>query len=441
MKLFYVLIILLVFQNCSFDNKTGIWENNNIPKESNDLFKEFKKVSTSEDVFNEIIPFTKNYKFRSLPPTKNLSWKDIFFQNNNNLINFEYNNSNNIIFKSKKLTRSKVNKDILFENGNLIISDESGNIIVYSIKKKKIIAKYNFYKKKYKKIKKRLNLYVENSTIYVSDNIGYLYSFNYLNKKINWAQNIKIPFSSNLKIISNKILTSDQNNNLYFFDKGNGQNLKLIPTETVTLKNKFQNNLSITSNNDLLFLNSYGSLYSINLDIMDINWFINLNQSLDLSKTNLFSGSKIINNDLNIVVSSNNNSYIVDSITGSIISKFNFSSIVKPIIQDNVVFFITRNNLLISINLRNNEIIYSLNINQQVAKFLNTRKKNLKFKNFMLLNNELFIFLENSYVLNLNINGELKKVYKLPSKIYTSPIIIDNSILYLNLKNRLILLD
>ena len=137
MKLFFVLIILLIFQNCSFDNKTGIWENNNIPKESNDLFKEFKKVSTSEDVFNEIIPFTKNYKFRSLPAKKNLSWKDIFFQNNNNLINFKYNNSNNIIFKSKKLTRSKVNKDILFENGNLIISDQSGNIIVYSIKKKK----------------------------------------------------------------------------------------------------------------------------------------------------------------------------------------------------------------------------------------------------------------------------------------------------------------
>ena len=244
-----------------------------------------------------------------------------------------------------------------------------------------------------------------------------------------------------MKIISNKILTSDQNNNLYFFDKSNGQNLKLIPTETVTLKNKFQNNLSITSENDLLFLNSYGSLYSINLDIMDINWFINLNQSLDLSKTNLFSGSKIINNDSDIVVSSNNSSYILDSVTGSIISKFNFSSIVKPIIQDNVVFFITRNNLLIAINLRNNKIIYSLDINQQVAKFLNTRKKNLKFKNFMLLNNELFIFLENSYVLKFNINGELKKVYKLPSKIYTLPIIIDDSILYLNHKNRLTLLD
>ena len=131
MKLFFVLVILLIFQNCSFDNKTGIWENNDNPKESNDLFKEFKKVSTSEDVFNEIIPFTKNYKFRSLPAKKNLSWKDIFFQNDNNLINFKYNNYNNIIFKIKKLTQKKVKKNILFEKKNLKISDDSVNIIVY----------------------------------------------------------------------------------------------------------------------------------------------------------------------------------------------------------------------------------------------------------------------------------------------------------------------
>ena len=30
MKFFYALIILILFQNCSFDNKTGIWKNDNI---------------------------------------------------------------------------------------------------------------------------------------------------------------------------------------------------------------------------------------------------------------------------------------------------------------------------------------------------------------------------------------------------------------------------
>ena len=38
---------------------------------------------------------------------------------------------------------------------------------------KKNINKFNFYKKKYKKIKKNLNLIVENNIIYVSDNLGF----------------------------------------------------------------------------------------------------------------------------------------------------------------------------------------------------------------------------------------------------------------------------
>ena len=44
MKLFYVLVILIIFQSCSFDNKTGIWKNeNSISNKDNDLFNEFKK--------------------------------------------------------------------------------------------------------------------------------------------------------------------------------------------------------------------------------------------------------------------------------------------------------------------------------------------------------------------------------------------------------------
>ena len=65
MKLFYVLIILIFFQNCSFDNKTGIWKNENIKiKKNDDIFKEFKKISKSSDAFNKIIHVKKNFTFR-----------------------------------------------------------------------------------------------------------------------------------------------------------------------------------------------------------------------------------------------------------------------------------------------------------------------------------------------------------------------------------------
>jgi hypothetical protein len=48
---------------------------------------------------------------------------------------------------------------------------------------------------------------------------------------------------------------------LFFFNKKNGEILKLIPTEETIIKNKFINNLSL--NKKIFFLNTYGSLYSI----------------------------------------------------------------------------------------------------------------------------------------------------------------------------------
>ena len=43
MKNFFFLIILILFQNCSFDQKTGIWKNENLIDEENNVFKEFEK--------------------------------------------------------------------------------------------------------------------------------------------------------------------------------------------------------------------------------------------------------------------------------------------------------------------------------------------------------------------------------------------------------------
>ena len=126
--------------------------------------------------------------------------------------------------------------------------------------------------------------------------------------------------------------------------------IKLIPTEETVIKNQFINSLSLDSRGNL-FLNSFGSLYSINLNTLNINWFNNFNQSFDLSPSNLFIGNQIVNNDKYVIVSSNTNTFIVEINTGSIIRKFNFSSLIRPIIINNIIFFITNNNFLIAINL------------------------------------------------------------------------------------------
>ena len=441
MKIYFIFILIFFLNNCSFDTKTGIWNSENIKVDKkNDIFKEFEKISIEDESFKTEITLKKGTKLKISTPINNLNWQDVYFNDENNFQNFTYNNANQIIFKSKKLTRNKLNKYPIYHNSNLIVSDHKGNIIVFSLDTQKIISKFNFYKKKFKKVQKILNLYIDNDIIFVTDNLGYLYSLDYLNNKVIWAINHKVPLNSNLKITDDKIICSDINNNLIYFNKNNGEILKLIPTENTTLTNEFNNNIS-KYNEDLFFINSFGSLYSSNIETMNLNWFVNLNSSSDLNKSNLFNGSKIVTNGDKVIVSSTRNTYLIDNKTGSIIKKLNFASKIKPIINNKICFFLTKNNFLIAFDLENNQILHSQDINSTVAKYLKTKKQELNYKIMMLLNNELVIFLKNSYILNFTINGKLKEIKKLPSKINTFPILIDSSIIFLNSKKKLIIVN
>ena len=437
MKFFFILLIFLIFQGCSFDTKTNIWKNEkNVTDQDKNSLKRFKTLNISEEIFDKVIPINRDLKFKIKLPVKNSNWNDIFYNKQNSYDNFSYSNLDKLQFKSKKITQYNSNKYILFNKGIVILSDEKGNIFSYSLNEKKIIDQFNFYRKKLKKVKKYLNLILENDIVYISDNIGYLYAYNLEKKKLIWAKNYKIPFRSNLKINGNKLITSNQNNNLIFFEKESGKILSRIPTEETTLKNEFINNIA-QNNNDSLFLNTYGSLYSISNRNNRINWFLNLNRSIDLSPSTLFDGSEIVNDEKYLVISSNDFTFVIDVNSGSIINKINFSSVIKPLIINDYLFLVTRNDLLISWDLKKQKIIYSYDINQSVAEFLNSNKKKVAVKNFIMANNDLYIFLKNSYVLKFSIRGKLKKILKLKSKINSQPIFVDSSLIYLDKNNKI----
>ncbi len=110
MKLIFIFLISIFFTNCSFDNKSGIWTNENIDKKKqSDLFKDFKKISLSEKKFNEIIYLDDKFKFKLKKPIKNFKWNDIYYNKNNNLHDFYYQNQNTIEFKSKKISKGEIN--------------------------------------------------------------------------------------------------------------------------------------------------------------------------------------------------------------------------------------------------------------------------------------------------------------------------------------------
>lgn len=443
MKFYYYLIIFFFIFGCSFDKKSGIWQNEKIIIDNDRaIFKDFKNISPATKSYNKTVLNKKNYKFILTKPITTNLWNDIFFNKNNNLSNFRYDDLNQVKKISKKITKEKINKYKIIGNENLIISDQKGNLIIFSLTENRIISKFNFYKKRYKNLKKKINFYTHQNTIIATDNFGFVYAYDYNKEKILWAKNLKIPLRSNIKLVDNKIIFSDQKNNLYFLDKKDGALLKQIPTEETQVNNNFTNNLSINNNKNLLFINSFGSLYFIDLNDFKIKWFKNLNQSLSYNSSNIFTGQPIISFDDKILASSKNNTYVIDEKLGSTIHKFNFSPLIKPIINNDYVFLISKNNFLISFDLLSGNILYSLNIDKEVSKFLNENKQNrLIFRDFMILNNNLFIFLENSFYLKFSVSGELLEIKKLSSKINSKPVVIKNSILYLNNKNKLVVLN
>ena len=436
MKLLNFFLILLLINHCSFDNKSGIWKNENSITTSDNIFSEFKKISYSKKLFDKTIPILGGYNFEIPISIENINWEDNFYKEDNNFINFSYNETNNIVAKSKKISKNLINPYLLLSNGNLIINDEKGNIFIISKKKNEVISKFNFYKKKYKKIKKKLNISIKNNVIYVCDNLGFVYALNF-DKDVLWAQKYPVPFRSNLKIINDKIVISNEKNKLLFLNKKDGKLIKSIPTEETSLHNQFTSNLSL-NNQDILYLNSYGSLYSVDSENMKLNWFINIDQKNNLIANNLFYGSQIVSHNNIAVVSSNESTYFIDALSGVIKRKFNFTTLMKPMMIGQYAFVVTNNNYLISININTFEIIYSYNINEQVAKFLNTKKKELNFHELMIMNNEILIYLKNSHVLKYEITGELKEIKKLPAKINSFPIISEKFLIFLDKKNKLI---
>ena len=443
MKILYFLVILFFFIGCSFDDKSGIWKNDVNVSNGNDdknQFKDFKKISSSYDFFDKEIPFDKKKSLKIPKLISPSEWRENFYSNSNNFDNFNYELLNNIHLKSKKLSKYPINDYLLFIDNKLILNDEGGNILIYSIEENKLITKFNFYKKKYKNFKKKLNLIAENDILYASDSLGYIYAYDIKKNNLIWAKNFKIPFSSNFKISNDKLFSADVNNTLLIINKNNGNIIKQIPSEENLVRNNFTNNLS-QNNRSILYLNTFGSLYSVDKKNLNINWFVNLNPSMEINNLSLFESNQVINDENLIVITTNTFTYVLDARDGSIIYRTNFISSIKPLLINDHLVLISKNNLLIAFDIKKGEITYSYDINKKISEFLNIKKKQVQFKFLTIANNDLLIFLKNSYVLRFTIEGELKNIYRLPSKIKTNPIFIGNKMLFVDLKKKLFVIN
>jgi len=447
-RLIFFLFSLLIFTNCSFDNKTGIWKN------AEDIVEKKKQIKSEEliDIFVENKVFyeekknNNNIKINIESDFKNSNWSDEFFNLSNNIPNINY--KNNKILVSKILSISKLNnsKDRLIRplihNQKIIFSNNKGVIFVFSLKTYKKVFEFNFYKKKHKKFKKEVYLVIKDNIIYATDNLGYMYAINIENQQIVWAKNFGIPFRSNIKIKDNLLFSSNQENELLSINLFNGEKIWQFQTTPQLLKSSFINNILVDKINDnIFFLNNYGELYSVNYKTRGINWFKAFKTFSSENKNDLFIGTPLSLKSNSLVFSTGKTITNVDAISGSIIWTKNIPSKVKPILTDKHMFIISDNKLLICINNISGEVVWSTNIvkrsNEKVSK---SNYKNLDFiKRILIVDGKLFLFSDAGFLLTFNTqNGNLISLDKiLKKKLGSQPIFSEGNMYLFNKKSQL----
>jgi len=449
MKIVFIFLAILLTASCSFDNKTGIWNdatkisigNKEVKSiESSTSNKRYEDIFTKDKLFNEEISLSRNININIDAPIKINIWHEQYGNKTNNISNALYSGNKILLSKSPRLSKIFFNKSIVFYKDNLITADHNGKIFIYSLSLKKKIFEYNFYKKKLKNFSKQIYLTVSKDVLYIADNIGYLYSINLNSETLVWAKNFGIPFRSNLKIAGDQIFLASQDNVIYSVDTKTGNNIWQFATSLTFLKSDFVNNFAIDEGGkNILFLNTSGEFYSINYLTQKINWVINFKNSSLAGDVDLFLSQPLVINKNSIIISTENSILSYDLQSGVRNWSFSSSSILKPVLTTNYTYIFTKNNLLICIDNAVGEVVWSKNIYNN----LNLKKMERKIKIFYdlkIANNEINIFSRNGYLLSFDYrDGALNYIKKISKNGIKSEIVFLKENMYLmNGRNKLL---
>jgi len=425
MKRLLLVFATIVGTSCSLDNKTGIWKDagnivvdNQSPKTivNDNSTTRYEDIITKKKTFNEEKENLVLPRGKIESPLKLVSWLEQYAIPSNNISNFSYLGNKKLLYKSSKLSKFSSNKNhtnrsIIFYKNNFISYDHKGTIFIYSLNLKKKIFQYNFYKKNFKKFNKEIYLIVDENILYAADNLGYLYALDLNDNSIIWAKNYGIPFRSNLKFSNNQIYLANQDNVIYSIDAKTGDKKWQFATSSTFLKSDFKNNFALDLiNNNLLFLNTSGELYSINFLTQKINWVLNFKNPSLVGGTELFFSQPIVIKNNDIIISTEKAVLSYNILTGSKNWDLFAEIIVKPIVAMNYTYMVLKNNLLICVDNVSGNVVWSKNIfiKKEDTKM---KKKFGSISDFKIVNNKINIYSKNGYLLSFNSNdGNL--IYK-----------------------------
>ena len=438
---FFIILFLLV--NCSFDTKTGIWSGEKVEKEKvveikkeQDREKNIRKIYSIGDVYSLEKTLTK--KIKLLKPEKNSSWQMPSLNQQNFLGNIYLSGVDDRFLKKKvgknKFNLSKTTASPLIYQGNIFLSDNKGT--VFNINEfGKLKWKKNIYRKIYKKIYKNLTFSIYKNTVYVADNIGFIYAIGLDSGKLIWIKNHGIPFKSKIKIFDNKIFLMNQDNKLYSFSAKDGSIIWNYNSLSSFIKSQNFLSLALSKQGDVFVITSLGDLLKINASNGNIIWSLNTLGGMLPGVTDFFESSDIVITNENIIFSAKSTLFSCDLNSGTINWQRDVSSVAAPIIDKKNIFFVTENGYFVIINIDTGEIVSSTNI----LKTLKKRKQSTKITGFIMGSGKIYSVTSNGYlIVSSATSGKVENFVNVRDPITSVPV-ISNGKLFIYTENSRIL--
>ena len=440
---FSFLLIFLLY-SCSFGLGGDVWNDLSDELEKAKARKNSKIIFSTQKRLSEEIQNTK--KITVEPAKLNKNWTEKNFSSNNYVPHLLYKNKKNLIFKSKKIGINKfdiLNEDFepLIENEVVYFYDPSGTVFSFSLKKKKINWKFNFYKKRFKNKAKKLSIKISSNSLIVADNFGYLYSIKKDIGKIIWAKGFGVPFKSDIKIDDDNIFLINQDNKFYVISKINGKQKLDLETFPSFLKSDTNTRICLDKDKkNVYFVTSGAEIYSLNYKNKNLNWLFNLtNTNLD-QQVDLFFSSPLIMKDNEIILSSSLSTFSMNALSGTLNWEVPFSSPILPIVLNDYVFLSSSKGFVVNLNKKTGEVIWSRNIFSKIKKL--KFEKTGDVSSILFLSNTIFVTTENGYVIFLDFqNGKILNYSKIADGFFSKPVVFDQKILIIDNKMRLLNLD
>ena len=418
-KLITLLFALFLFNNCSFNEKSKIWN-----KKEKDLTTKsnIKKIFFKEEFI--VKDFNQNLKL----DLSKIKTKKYYSDNLNNFGSqiFSGKLKKNGSFKFSKLEDlDQINfKPIFLENG-IVFFDKKGSIVKYD-NNGKIIWTKNHYSKVERKLFPKLNLIFHKDKILVTDNIAKYYSVNINTGELNWIKSNTYPFNSDIKKYKNNIYVVDYKNTLSCYKIEDGSECWNLRTEgSFTISNS-KNSLIILKDN-IVFSNSIGDVTAVDIKTGQIVWQLPTQSSSIINETYSFKNSKLVSDNNSIFLSNNKNEfYSIDSKTGTINWINEVNSNLTPLILGDLIFTVSNEGFLYVIEKNKGNII---RITDLYSKYNEKKKKDIYPIGFAIGNKSLYLTNSDGNMIVVDLQGgNIINIQKVSKNLASKPFIFNKNL-------------